>query len=39
VAQWLLARFYHLIVLAALGLALLGLDLICLTRFVIPYFR
>jgi len=39
VAQWLLARFYDLIVLAALALALLGLDFICLTRFVIPYFR
>jgi hypothetical protein len=39
VAQWLLARFYAVVVLAALALALLGLDLICLMRFVIPYFR
>ncbi len=38
-AQWLLARSYDVIVLAALSLALLGLDFICLTRFVIPYFR
>jgi hypothetical protein len=38
-AQWLLAKIYDVVVLAALALALLGLDLICLTRFVIPYFR
>jgi 4-amino-4-deoxy-L-arabinose transferase-like glycosyltransferase len=39
VAQWLLAKVYDVVVLAALTLALLGLDFICLTRFVIPYFR
>jgi hypothetical protein len=39
VAQWLLAKVYDVVVLAALALALLGLDFICLTRFVIPYFR
>jgi len=39
VAQWLLVKVYDVVVLAALALALLGLDFICLTRFVIPYFR
>jgi hypothetical protein len=38
-AQWRLAKVYDVVVLAALALALLGLDFICLTRFVIPYFR